>query len=447
MSSINTIFRELLSIDSPHQVAFNTEESFSHNQFITDVKRAIANINLHSHSTYLLFAENSYHFAVNFISLLILEKNITLTANSKPDWIEQIGSSFEAIIGDESLSPLLPSNHYTSGSKKAVSDSLTIPPEFTSRLHFYTSGSTSQPKAIPKSINQIFIELENIHNTFGDNVIKCSFLASVSHHHIYGLIFRLLWPLIYRFPFYTDIVLYQEQLLELCSPDKPVCFISSPAFLSRQDFDLKTLQLTECFSSGSLLSFNAAKTAQQQLGIFPIEVFGSTETGGIGYRRQTNNNQVWTLFPGIMLQKSSGQAPLLTSPYLPQSLFLDDDIELISANQFKLLGRLDRVVKIEEKRVSLDAIESSLKSSPLIEEVKVVVLRHHRTYLGAVVVLSQQGRDTLQQHSKHYLNNQLKQELINTYEAVAIPRKWRYLDQLPYNTQGKLPLDSLTALF
>jgi acyl-coenzyme A synthetase/AMP-(fatty) acid ligase len=44
---------------------------------------------------------------------------------------------------------------------------------------------------------------------------------------------------------------------------------------------------------------------------------------------------------------------------------MDDGIELMPDGRFRLLGRLDRVVKIEEKRLSLPEMEARLAASPL----------------------------------------------------------------------------------
>ncbi|MHC9511856.1 AMP-binding protein [Kangiella sp. M94] len=436
-------------LQAPHNywVAYDAEHAYSHSQFIHDVHLCMAHINHYPHHTYLLFVEHSYSFAVNFIALLMLQKDIVLTANNKPEWIAQIDTHYDAIIGETSLNPLVSGDQFVNTKLNETVNNLILPEVLTSKVLFFTSGSTSKPKLITKSITHILMEVGAIDRLFGESVANCQFLATVSHHHIYGLIFRLLWPLIYRHSFYSRIVLYQEQLADLCRDNPDICLISSPAFLSRQDTNLDSISLKTCFSSGSLLSQQAAQLAHQQLGVFPVEVYGSTETGGIGYRQQSNLNQQWTLFPGIHICQPTNQPSILSSPYLEQDIALDDEIELLDNQHFKLLGRKDRVVKIEEKRVSLNAIEHTLNASPLIEEAKIVVLQHHRTFLGAVVVLSEEGRQFLETRQKQSLNRLFKSQLAETYEAVAIPRKWRYLDDLPLNSQGKLPLDELKALF
>lgn len=448
MEALDKLY-QLIQTNDDHCVAYDKQQQYSHSRFRQDLARAINNIQQYPHQRYLLFTDHSYTFAVNLIALFLLQKDVVLTANPKSDWLSQISHHFDAVIGDATLEPLLAGDHFqTSELEQADLDlAVTVPTQLDNSLTFFTSGSTSQPKAISKTIQQLLTEVSCIHSIFGSSVSSCTFLSTVSHHHIYGLIFRLLWPLLYRFPFYAEIVLYQEQLRSLYRPLSEVCLISSPAFLSRQDHELETIELTQCFSSGSLLSEAAAQASHEQLGIFPVEVFGSTETGGIGYRTQSESQACWTFFPGMSMQQNAEGITILSSPYLSAPYQLDDDIELLPTGQFRILGRLDRVVKIEEKRVSLDAIETTLLESSLVNAAKVVVLQHHRTYLGAVIVLSETGSQFLNSHGKHYINQSLRSELAERYEAVAIPRKWRYLEQLPYNSQGKLTLDQLMGLF
>ena len=45
------------------------------------------------------------------------------------------------------------------------------------------------------------------------------------------------------------------------------------------------------------------------------------------------------------------------------------------------------------------------------------------------------------------LSDALKQWLLYEFEAVCVPRKWRYLDELPYTPEGKLLLKELEQYF
>lgn len=140
---------------------------------------------------------------------------------------------------------------------------------------------------------------------------------------------------------------------------------------------------------------------------------------------------------------------MVTVPYLGHDDWLkcDDKIALLSAQQFVLQGRLDRVVKIEEKRVSLEQMEALLRSHPLVDDAALVMLSQPRAGLGGVIILSQQGQQQLQAQGKLALNNSLKAQLLTQFERVTLPKRWRYPDVLPLNTQGKRIHTELVELF
>jgi hypothetical protein len=117
--------------------------------------------------------------------------------------------------------------------------------------------------------------------------------------------------------------------------------------------------------------------------------------------------------------------------------------------RFLLLGRSDRIVKIEEKRISLSAMEATLLASGLAVEARVVLCDPapgERQRLAAFIVPTPEGRALLDADGKPALNNRLRTVLAAAVEAVALPRRWRYLDQMPVNAQGKTTLAALLAL-
>ncbi|HAU81132.1 MAG TPA: AMP-binding protein, partial [Stenotrophomonas sp.] len=94
------------------------------------------------------------------------------------------------------------------------------------------------------------------------------------------------------------------------------------------------------------------------MGVAPTEVFGSSETGGVAWRRWSAARPQWHPLPGVAWRIDEGclavRSPHLASEdwWLTQDRAVADD-----GHSFRLLGRADRIVKIEERRVSLDALE------------------------------------------------------------------------------------------
>lgn len=114
--------------------------------------------------------------------------------------------------------------------------------------------------------------------------------------------------------------------------------------------------------------------------------------------------------------------------------------------RFELLGRLDRIVKLEEKRISLPMLEQALMDHAWVAETRLGVVQENRASLGALVVLSADGLHALRNQGRRTVTQTLRQHLSQHCEALALPRRWRLLRQLPLNTQGKLPQADVEAL-
>src|SRR6201999_478108 len=63
------------------------------------------------------------------------------------------------------------------------------------RFSFFTSGSTGERKRIGKTLSQLEIEIRTLESLWGETLGDAGCLGTVSHQHIFGLTFRLLWPL------------------------------------------------------------------------------------------------------------------------------------------------------------------------------------------------------------------------------------------------------------
>jgi hypothetical protein len=126
---------------------------------------------------------------------------------------------------------------------------------------------------------------------------------------------------------------------------------------------------------------------------------------------------------------------------LPDRVVFDDD------GQFQLVGRVDRIVKVEGKRVSLASIERLLLECPLIKNAKALTLERMRIETAVVIQLSEEGEQQLSHFGRKTLIKIFKDILREYFEAVVLPRRWRFVEQMPYNSQGKLPIDVLQAMF
>jgi len=204
-------------------------------------------------------------------------------------------------------------------------------------------------------------------------------------------------------------------------------------------------QVRRVFSSGGALPADAASSLQQRLRQWPTEILGSSETGGIAWRQ---GQALWQPFADVRLSQDPDGALLIASPYLPAGHVehTADAARIAEDGRFELLGRLDRIVKLEEKRISLPMLEQALASHEWVAEARLGVIEDNRAYLGALLVLSEPGLHALRNQGRRHLTQTLRQHLSRHCEALALPRRWRLVRQLPLNSQGKLPQAQVQAL-
>ncbi|MCZ4337918.1 AMP-binding protein [Shewanella colwelliana] len=432
--------------------------SFNHHDIVTGgaFTAQVAALHLQLSQTpakrWLLACDSSDLFAVGLCAGLLAGKQLILPANTQSGSLSLLTHEFDGVISDM---PLCEGKAFFPLKKELANNTLPWPQsEQLGSLLLFTSGSSGQPKAIEKTIAQLDAEVTVLESTFAAHLPQCSVIATVSHQHIYGLLFKILWPLAASRPFLSDLVEYPETLTYYTNLFPNLCLISSPAQLSRLPDALEHQPQMRSpslvFSSGGPLSFQAANDISHCYGKPPIEVYGSTETGGIAYRRQSVENQAWRTFASHRIhQDQQDGALLLKSPYLDTSQWLkcDDKISLTGDGEFQLLGRLDRIVKIEEKRLSLAQMEDLLVAHPFVAEAVLAVLEQPRTLLGAAIVLSPLGQEQLEAEGKLAINNQLKAHLLTQFERVTLPKRWRYPAALPSDNQGKHLLSHILELF
>ncbi|MFT3761470.1 MAG: AMP-binding protein [Pseudoxanthomonas sp.] len=317
----------------------------------------------------------------------------------------------------------------------------------------FTSGSTGAPEAIAKTLRQLQAEVEAQEAVFGELLGDATVLGTVSHQHIYGLLHRVLWPLAAGRAIASRNFFHEEIVAAAQASPSPVVLVSSPAHLKRlpENLDWSPLRekLRAVFSSGGALPREAAVAARDALGVAPTEIFGSSETGGIAWRRWDGDAPAWAALPGVRW-RIDGETLEISSPHLPPDAGWwrsEDRAEGDGRGGFRLLGRADRIVKIEERRVSLDALERALAAHPGVREARVLALDGARSVLAAVVATTGEGGSRLQALGRRGFARQLDAHLADGFDAVARPRRWRFVDALPANAQGKTTQAALAALF
>jgi acyl-CoA synthetase (AMP-forming)/AMP-acid ligase II/3-hydroxymyristoyl/3-hydroxydecanoyl-(acyl carrier protein) dehydratase len=414
---------------------------------------------------FALFLNDSIDFSSALYGAWLAGKTVYLPGDALSATCTALSATVDGFLGDfdGAWSPLTPPG------KAAASDEPAprLDPAFDG-LVVYTSGSSGAAQAIPKRLSQMAAEVATLERLFGARLGDADVLATVSHQHIYGLLFKVLWPLAAQRAVHVRSAVFLEELMPHMQ-NRPCLLVSSPAHLKRFPAGAQHLpnmphagatQLRAVFSSGGPLAPEAADAAGALLGTAPIEIYGSSETGGIAWRQRrtgcagAQRDDSWTAMPDVQWRLDPADGVLeVNSPHLRDALWLRMADRAAAApaggeRRFILHGRIDRIVKLEEKRISLDAIERGLCASPLVASARVLLhdAPQRRAGIAALVVPSAAGRALLADAGKLALNRQLKTALADSIEAIALPRSWRYLDALPVNAQGKTTQAELLAL-
>jgi 3-hydroxymyristoyl/3-hydroxydecanoyl-(acyl carrier protein) dehydratase len=430
--------------DPQHVVAFGAgqKDAFRWTDLWGGVAAVVAHVESHPHSQWVLYTESIPCFLTGFLGLLHAEKEITLPANMQPGSLREAGGLDAGILDETTLAALIERGKGTTVKLAALDPERAV-------LRFHTSGSVGSRKIVSKRLFQLERDVENLHAVWGADLENRAFYSSVSHQHIYGFLFSML-------PVCMGQAIASKRLFD---PDalsglqaKAIVLVLSPAFLKRAVQDrmapYKFQPPPIIFCGGGVLPGVTASAAERIFETRLRDAYGSTETGGIGYR-VGGESEPWRCFPGINIRIAENSGIEVQSPYLPDEGYVatGDAGRLVAPGVFMLLGRLDSIVKIEEQRVALDEVENRLRESPLVEDAYVLALKQSRQFLAAVVVLSAEGKAKFISMGRREITANLRSHLKQWFEPTTIPRKWRYREIIPRDTQGKVLREAVIGIF
>ncbi|MEJ5073711.1 AMP-binding protein [Enterobacter ludwigii] len=413
-----------------------------------DVAQLMQSLQAQPGERWALCFENSYLFILALLATLHAGKIPVLPGHCRAALLNEQQDLFDGILSETQLDCGGTQIIVSASENASHAGEITLPPVAAdSVVELFTSGSTGQPKKIIKPIALLDEEARMLHTRYEQRLEGCRFVASVVPQHLYGLTFRIFLPMACGLPLHAAILYYAEQLSAL-DPEHRYVFISSPAFLKRLDANLTPPPVDMILSAGGMLPWREAKVTQEWFKVWPDEIYGSTETGIMAWRQRIDNSTSWQLFPGVTL-RAEGAEWRLISPLLndPEGLLLDDMIELVD-DGFRLAGRRGRVVKIEEKRVSLSEVEKRLLTlEGVVDAAAIPVSRGGRQGIGVVLVLTQSAREQWQTTGGKAQELAWRHALLPWLEPVSVPRYWRVLDQIPVNSMNKRVYAQLQELF
>ncbi|WP_336219969.1 AMP-binding protein [Citrobacter amalonaticus] len=429
-------------------IAWLEERTWTLGHLRHDVTQLMTHLQQQEGERWALCFENSYLFIVALLATLHAGKTPVIPGHNRVSLLNEQRAFFDGVLSDKTLG-FQGSLLVVSASMTTCEGALTFPAiKQDAYVELFTSGSTGEPKRVVKPISRLDCEAELLAARFADRMAGCRVVASVVPQHLYGLTFRIFLPMALGLPLHAAMLYYAEQLAALDNQHRYV-FISSPAFLKRLDHQLPPPPVEMILSAGGMLPWQDVTQTAAWLNAWPDEIYGSTETGILAWRYRQQEDVAWLPFPGVAFQ-AEGEAFRVFSPLIADTngLLLDDILHFSPDGQFRLMGRRGRVVKIEEKRISLSEVEQRLLELSGIRDVAALpVTRGGRQGVGVLLVLDDEARQRWQNSGGKTQELTWRRALLPWLEPVAVPRYWRVIDDIPVNSMNKRVYAQLQELF
>jgi acyl-coenzyme A synthetase/AMP-(fatty) acid ligase len=302
------------------------------------------------------------------------------------------------------------------------------------RFFLQTGGTTGQPRLWHKTAINLLGEARRHAHALqvetGDHI-----LATVTPHHIYGLLFSVLLPLVSGATVERESPFFPQEIAERIEKSSATILVSTPAHLRALSASLTARhQLRLVLSSGAPLSAADAAGFHARTGIWPLEVYGSTETGGIAVRRQDVADAPWAPLPEVFCHVD-GDVLCVRSPFVSPDAGKDENGFFRTADRaqerpdgrFDLLGRADGVVKVGGKRVALPDIEKIIASLDRVQDVVVMALSSESGRGQEIVALVASDRPA----------SDITRELRAELPSPSWPRRLRCVPAIPSTSAGK----------
>jgi len=405
---------------------------------LEDARRVAGALSRDAPGEVLLVCSDRYLFAAGLLGAWAAGHVVLLPPNGQPDVLR-------GLAGEPLVRAFLDDGGAGTFDLRALAVAPAGPPVPTaldghrSIATLSTSGSTGPNQRCPKTAAQLLGEAATLANTFGITP-SARVLASVPPHHIYGLLFGVLLPLRAGAAFERDTPLHADAVAEAAMRSGATHFVSVPAHLHVLARDAGLPAFERVFSSGAPLPADTARALDERLGWPVVEVFGSSETGGIAWRSGAGGP--WRPFPGVSVRVGDDECLLLDSPLLPvdapRPFACADRVALRADDTFDLLGRTDGVVKVGGKRVSLREIEERLLALPGVLDAAALPCARagaRGEEIWAAVV------------APGWTAERIRSALARWLDPVAVPRRVRVVPALQRDGSGKLPRARLAALF
>lgn len=302
----------------------------------------------------------------------------------------------------------------------------------------FSSGTTGKPIGAFKSRDNLDIEMqEQIALLSAYNPKRV--ISTVPFIHIYGILAAVLLPYKLDIPlFFKEHFLPHDLLLNI-QPNSVI--VTTPLYIKAllQLEETKDLSEVVFISSTAPLENDDAKKFIEKFNTNLYQLFGSTETGGIAYKKQAD--EFWTPIPQVGVCTNEEGLLKITSPFISklvyengykdtQGVIQSCDYVEFEENRFKIIGRNTQIFKVGGKRFSTLHVEEILESLEVVERAYVRVVYHKDELKDEVLEVYLQTKEEL--HVRQ-IQKLLKQKIGN----IKFPITLKLVKEIATTSVGK----------
>jgi acyl-coenzyme A synthetase/AMP-(fatty) acid ligase len=223
-------------------------------------------------------------------------------------------------------------------------------------LKFHTSGTSGNTKIIEHNIPFLKRELSFLATLFKNSSQIITYIPSYS---IYGFLFTIGLPEYLHVP-----VIYPSQInWKSLTPNSLIVATPFQWQLMVNDLPENLLNIQGVTAAAPMHQNLYEQIRSKNIDL--TEIYGATETAGVGFRKEWQNP--FTLFPYWQIKEQNGIIKLEDKDNQQLYPLMDDIIQ--SPNQtFSVVGRKDQQIKIAGQLVDLEEIKKSIQTLSNIHE-------------------------------------------------------------------------------
>jgi acyl-coenzyme A synthetase/AMP-(fatty) acid ligase len=432
----------LISPYNPHQtLVIHKGNSISQQQFLFDLHK-ITN-QLPNARFALNLCEDRYYFMLAFCALLLKNSTNLLAPNRQTSTLLELAQDYSGCycLFDTDQACELPALNIHNLLEAPISPhSVTMPfiPAQQLAAIAFTSGSTGKPKPNPKCWGTLAATAQLLGQRLTTELNLPTLIATVPSQHMYGLETTLMMALQAGAIMHSAKPFFPADIKTLLSQIEPPCIlVSTPIHLrALVNAELTMPTVAGIISATAPLDQPIAQASEACFNARLWEIFGCTEAGSMATRRTTQTD-VWELLQTFSLSIENDQV-IARAPHLSLDAPIQDQISLISADKFLLLGRNADMINVAGKRASLSQLTSQLLR---IDGV-----------IDGVVFLPSDNSHAQERRPVALVVSDLPEKIIlntlaNFVDPAFLPRPLRKIKKLPRNETGKLTATALNNLW